>query len=546
MTAQISKGQKTATDIASLLRARNPLIQVTSREEARVERYLTEAAAAGGYKILFWDVAQGITTLDGKPHNSFKDAQDPTAAFKYVRSEAEKGEKGTRQVWVFRDLSVWLDGQAGAAPRRELRNLAKYLPSVPRKSSQAIVILTTAATVPDDLAGHATVIDFPLPDRSEIEKVLQNAIDSLPEFENGKDGKPDASKPLRANAAPADVRDLAIDAAVGLTEEEAASCYAKSLVQTKKIDPTIVSSEKKRVISRERILEWIEPIAGGLDAVGGLENFKAWINVRKHAYTKEARDYGLPLPKGCVLTGVPGCGKSLASKCLPTSWSVPLLRLDPGALKGKFVGDSEGNVRKATKVIEALGRCIVWIDEIEKGMQGSDGNSADGGVSSDQLSVLLNWFQERKGEAFVIVTSNDLTKLPPELIRKGRFDEVFFVDLPNHEERKSVLLAALRANGRADLEIDFEAIADATENFSGAEIAELVPTALYVAYDDLAREITTEDLLAAANDVQPMAVTDEKRIEAIRSKASTLRPATAQAKAGSAHTGGRKLDLEAA
>lgn len=530
MTAQISKGQKTATDISSLLRARNPLIQVISREEARVEGFLAEAAGSAGYKILFWDIAQGVTTLDGKVSTKFKDAQDPAAAFKYVRSEAEKGEKGERQLWIFRDLSIWLDGQAGAAPRRELRNLAKYLPSVDRKSAQAIVILTTSATVQDDLAGHATVIDFPLPDRSEIEKVLQTALDSLPEE-------------LKADAAPNGTRDLAIDAAVGLTAEEAASCYAKSLVQTKKIDPAIVANEKKRVISRERVLEWIEPVNGGLDAVGGLENFKAWLAPRKNAYSAKAREYGLPAPKGVVLTGIPGCGKSLAAKCTPTSWGVPLLRLDPGALKGKFVGDSEGNVRKALKVIEALGRCIVWIDEIEKALQGSDGNSADGGVSSDQLGVLLNWFQERKSEAFVIVTSNDLTKLPPELLRKGRFDEIFFVDLPNHDERKSVLLASLKANGRGAIKVNFEKLSDATEGFSGAEIAELVPTALYVAFDDDAREITTDDLLAAAGDVEPMSKTEEKRVALIREKAANLRPATAQAKAGAAGSKSRKIDL---
>jgi AAA+ superfamily predicted ATPase len=529
-TAQLSKGQKTATDISSLLRARNPLIQVISREEARVERFLAEAAASAGYKILFWDIAQGVTNLDGKPNNSFRDSQDPATAFGFVRTEADKGDRGERQVWVFRDLSTWLEGVPGAAPRRQLRNLAKYLPSVGRKSAQAIIILTTSSTVPDDLAGHATVIDFPLPDRSEIEKVLQNAIDSMPED-------------LRATAAPNGTRDMAIDAAVGLTEEEAASCYAKSLVQSRTIDPTIVSSEKKRVISRERVLEWIEPVSDGLDAIGGLENFKAWLAPRKNAYSAKARAYGLPAPKGVVLTGIPGCGKSLAAKCTPTAWGVPLLRLDPGALKGKFVGDSEGNVRKALKVIEALGRCIVWIDEIEKALQGSDGNSADGGVSSDQLGTLLNWFQERKSEAFVIVTSNDVTKLPPELIRKGRFDEVFFVDLPNYDERKSVVLAALKANGRGSIKIDFDAVADATETFSGAEIAELVPTALYVAFEDDAREITTEDLLAAAKKVVPMAKTAEARIKVIRDWGATnARPATAATKL-TVVNGGRKIDL---
>src|ERR1035437_2592981 len=472
MTAQISKGQKTATDISSLLRARNPLIWVITREEARVEGFLTEAAAAAGYRTLFWDIAQGVTNLDGTPSTSIRGAEDPAEAFKALRAEAAKGDKGTRQTWVFRDLPTWLEGTSGAAPRRQLRNLAKYLPGVGRKSAQAIIVLTTEANVPADRAGHATVIEWPLPDRSEIEKVLDSAINSLSEID-------DDGKPLRSLAAPNGTRDQAINSAVGLTAEEAASCYAKSLVQTRKIDPAIVANEKKRVIARERVLEWIDPIKGGLDAVGGLENLKSWLVARKTAYSPAARDYGLPAPKGGVLVGISGCGKSLTAKAVATAWGVPLLRLDLGALKDKFVGGSEGTLRKALKVIEAMGRCVVWIDEIEKAMQGATGGgSSDGGVSADALGTILSWMQERSGEAFVIATANDVSSLPPELLRKGRFDEVFFVDLPNTAERKGVLKAALWANGRDKVKIDFSAVAEETDTFTGSEVAELVSTAL--------------------------------------------------------------------
>jgi AAA+ superfamily predicted ATPase len=545
MTAQISQGLKTATDITSLLRARNPLIWVITREEARVEGFLTEAAASAGYKTLFWDIAQGVTNLDGKPSSTIRDAQDPATAFAALRNEADKGEKGTRQTWIFRDLPTWLEGTPGAAPRRQLRNLAKYLPGVGRKSAQALIVLTTEANVPADLAGHATVIEWPLPDRSEIEKVLESAINSLPEFEtNEETGELDTSKPLRSLAATNGTRDQAINAAVGLTAEEAASCYAKSLVQTRKIDPLIVANEKKRVIARERVLEWFDPIKGGLDAVGGLENLKSWLVARKAAYSPAARDYGLPAPKGAVLVGISGCGKSLTAKAVATAWGVPLLRLDLGALKDKFVGGSEGNLRKALKVIEAMGRCVVWIDEIEKAMQGATGGgSSDGGVSADALGTILSWMQERDGEAFVIATANDVSSLPPELLRKGRFDEVFFVDLPNGSERKSVLKAALKANGREKVKVDFDAVADATIDFTGAEIAELVPTALYIGFADGAREITTQDLLDAAADVVPLSKSSEKKITALREWGATnARAATAATKL-SVVTGGRKLDL---
>jgi SpoVK/Ycf46/Vps4 family AAA+-type ATPase len=534
MTAQTSKGQTTATDISSLLRARNPLIWVITREEARVEGFLIEAAAAAGYKTLFWDIAQGVTNIDGKVNTSFRDAQDPATAFGFLRTEADKvvtGDKDNRQAWVFRDLPTWLEGTPGAQPRRILRNLAKHLPSVGKKSAQAIIILTTETNVPADLAGHATVIEWPLPDRSEIEEVLETAINSLPDD-------------IKDQAAPNGARDLAIDAAVGLTAEEAASCYAKSLVQTKKIDPAIVSNEKKRVIARERVLEWFDPIKGGLDAVGGLENLKGWLVARKTAYSPAARDYGLPAPKGAVLVGISGCGKSLTAKAVATAWGVPLLRLDLGALKDKFVGGSEGNLRKALKVIEAIGRCVVWIDEIEKAMQGaSGGGSSDGGVSADALGTILSWMQERSGEAFVIATANDVSSLPPELLRKGRFDEVFFVDLPNVTERKSVLKAALKANGREKVKVDFDAVADATENFTGSEIAELVPTALYVGFADGGREINTVDLVRAAKDVVPLSQSSEKKITALREWGKTNARAASLAATATTGSKGRKIDL---
>lgn len=548
-TTTISRGQTASADISSLIRARNPLIWISSREEGRVEGYLVKAAKAAGYDILFWDIAQGVTTLDGKPHKSFRDAQDPTTAFTFIRAEAERTlnptEKSNRTVWVFRDLPAWLEGQPGAVPRRHLRNFAKSLPRAARKTAQCIIILTPDATLPPDLAGNATVVEFPLPDRIEIEEVLNSAVNSLPEFKNGKDGKPDTTQPLRVNAVTDDTRDHCIDAAVGLTADEAASCYAKSVVMCNRIDPVIVSAEKKRVISKSGVLEWIEPVKGGLDAVGGLENVKTWLEERKNARGTAARAYGLPAPKGIVLTGIPGCGKSLSAKCVPTAWEVPLLRLDLGALKDKFVGGSEGNLRKALKVVEAMGACIVWIDEIEKAMQGATSGSADGGVSADALGTILNWMQERTNEAFVIATANDVTSLPPELLRKGRFDEVFFVDLPNDEERKSVLKAALKANGRADIKIDLDAVSAASPSFTGSEIAELVPTALYAAFANKGREITTQDLLNAAVKVVPLARTAEARIKAIREwGAQNARPATLSVADVNNATDGIEVDLD--
>ena len=498
-TTTLSKGQQVAADVSALLRARNPLLWIVTREEARVEGFIAEAAASAGYPAHFWDVAQGVTSIAGKKEQV--GGEDLEATLTAIRERAEK-EGSERGVWILRDLPVWLAGPMGAKPLRQLRNLARLFP--PRERAQPIIVLTPEANVPADLTGQATVIEWPLPDRTEIAKILDTAINTLPEKD--KDGKP-----LRSVAAPNGVREAAIEAAIGLSGEEAQSCFARSLVQTRKIDPIHVASEKKRVIARERVLEWYDPLPNGLDAVGGLETFKAWLLGRRSAYSKEAREYGLPAPQGVLAVGVSGCGKTLLAQATATAYRIPLLKLDLGALKGKFVGESEANIRKAFRTIEAVGRCVVWLDEIEKSLQGSTSGSADGGVSADALGAILTWMQERRGQAFIFATANDITGLPPELLRKGRFDEIWFVDVPNVEERKAVLKAALVKYGRPNVKIDFAAVTAECPEFTGAEIAAIVPDALFTAFNDGAREITTADLIEAAGTVVPLTTTASEK-----------------------------------
>lgn len=509
-----SRSEIVAADIAALLRARNPLLWIVTREEARVERYLFEAAAAAGYVARFWDVAAGVTGLDGKQIPGVGD-KDPGLMMEQIAQYARNSTTMGRGVWVMRDLPAWLTGPGGIATLRQLRNLTRLLPTIEPKQAQAVIVITASGDVPAELSAIATVIEWPLPDRIEIAEELDAAIASMPEN-------------LQKTAAPNGTRDVAIDAAVGLSGEEAASCYAKSLVQHKYIDPVAVAQEKRRVITREKVLEWFDPLPGGLDAVGGLENLKKWLMQRKLAFSPKAREYGLPAPKGALLVGISGCGKSLTAKAVATGWEVPLLRLDMGALKSKFVGESEGLIRKAFKVIEAIGRCVVWIDEIEKALQGATSGSADGGVSSDALGSILSWMQERKGEAFVIATANDVSQLPPELLRKGRFDEIWWVDLPTPEERQAILAATLKSFGRKKPNILWNKVVNVTEDFTGAEIAAIVPEALFNAFADGGREINTGDLVEAAVTVVPLAKTAAEKIAKLREWAKgRARPATA-------------------
>lgn len=547
-----SKSDEVAADVSALLRARNPLLWIVTREEARVEKYLAKAAAAAGYIPRTWDCGRGIADIAGKTDEFGDDTIDIGETLKVIRKRADA--KSDRGVWIMRDLPPWLNGPPGMVTCRQVANLARDLPGMERDAAQALIVLSSSKDIPPELSGHATVIEWPIPDRAEVASALDALISGLPEFhtkldEYTKQPVPDTDRPFRALAAPNGVREAAIDAAIGLTNVEAQSCFSKSIVQLRRIDPAMVANEKKRVISREKVLEWFDPLPGGLDSVGGLDQLKGWLTQLETAWSPAARAYGLPAPKGTFIAGITGCGKSLTAKATATAFKCPLLKLDLGALKGKFVGDSEQNLRKAFGVIEAIGKCVVWIDEIEKALAGATQGGSDGGVSSDQLGGLLQWMQESKSGAFVIATANDITGLPPELMRKGRFDELWFVDLPNPTERVEVLRAALKSLGRSINTLDPNGVAQviaATDAFTGSEIAAIVPDAMRVAFNDGGREITAEDLIASANSVTPISRTAATTIQKMREWAEgKARFATTPTKSGkkATTTDSRVLDV---
>ena len=492
----MTKSQMMTADIDALLRARCSFLWIVTSEEARVEGYLLEAARLGSYFPRTWDAAQGVAELTGKVDTSIG-SPDPGDTLRAIKERSENGNE--RGLWIMRDLPAWTTGPAGVLTMRQLRNLARSLPETPLEKAQAIVVLSPSSEVPPELAAHATVMEWPLPDREEIGDILDDIAQRYSlKITNGE-------------------REAAIDAAVGLSGEQAESCYSKSLVQTKKIDPAMVAAEKKRVISRLSGLEWIDPVPGGLDAIGGLDTLKVWLMSRSTAYTPAAREYGLPAPRGALLVGPPGTGKTYCAKCASTAWGgIPLLKWDLNAMKGKFVGQSEQNFRAAIRIIEAIGRCVVLVDEIEKALAGATQGAADGGVSADALGTLLSWMQDRKGDAFVIATSNNADALPPELLRKGRFDEVWFVDLPNANERAAVLDATLRTFKRTIDVKDSIKVAAECVDFTGSEIAAIVPEAMFTAFNDGKREPTAADLIEAAKNVVPLSKTASEKIKKLR------------------------------
>lgn len=521
-----TKSQVAAGKINAGLRARNAFIWIKTPEEARVERYLIEACAAAAYIPRFWDCGAGVQDVGGNrlPIGSI----DLTQTLEAIRERALDQTSRERCVWILRDLAPWLSGAGAQLTVRPLRNLVRLLPTVPRDRAQAIIVISAAGDIPPELAGNAVVVDWPNPDRDEIAEILDNLAKAYSLDLNGS-------------------RDQAIDAAVGLTGDEAAACYATSLVTQKRIDPVVVAQEKKAVIAKSGSLEWMEPLKNGFDQVGGLDVIKSWMLQRTMAYTPAARAYGLAIPKGIVVVGVSGCGKTLIAKAI--AWAlgrVPLLRWDINAGKSKFLGESEGNLRKTIKTIESVGKCVVLIDEIEKVLAGAVQGAADGGTSADILGTLLTWMQERQNsEAFIVATSNDVSQLPPEILRKGRWDELFWVDLPTHHERIEVLKAALREHGRSwNGDIDWNGLATATDRFTGAEIASLVPDAMFAAFADNGREVDANDIVRVARNVSPLSETAKEKIDAMRKwSVGRARPATTPDVLQVVTSAGRQLDM---
>lgn len=502
-----TRGAIVAAEITALLKARNTLLWITTGEESRVEAALVEAGASATYEVRFVDCDQGITSATGEV---LENAQDPSRALDFIASTP------TRALYVLRDWHVWVKDPT---TQRKLKNLARKLESAPRAEMRAMVVLTYSSDVPPELQGNATCIDYPLPDRAEIAATL------------------DAITELYPNMAPTNgAREAAIGAALGLTIQGAKNCYAKSLVTSKSIDAAIVANEKKRIVNGIAGLEWFDVDARGLAAMGGGDLLKEATRLLGGAYGPRARAYGLTCPKGYVLVGPPGTGKSLFAKCVAAALGCPLLRGDLNATAGKFVGDSEKTIRRLFQTVDAVGRCVLWLDEVEK-MFNAGPAGADGGVSADRLGAFLSWMQEKRSEVFVLATANDVRSLPPEMLRKGRFDDIWFIDLPTQRERVEVVNAAMVQYGRDPSTVDAATVASACAGFVGAEIASLVPSAMLVAFSDGERAITTADLLNAARAVVPLSKTSADKIENLRAwakgrarPASTPETATADAR----------------
>jgi len=486
------------SELETLIRARYPIIYIVSWEEKRVEDALRAIAQNRGKKIYFWTITQGMVL---NPNAQDSATRDPMNALNFVMDSREQA------LFVLKDYHPFI---SEVSVTRRLRDLTVAL----KMSYKTLIILAPILKLPNELEKEITVVDYGLPDRDDLDRLLEGIIQSV------KD-----NPQINTNLTDLE-RDQVLKAAQGLTANEAENVFAKSLVEKHRFDVDVILGEKEQIIRKSGILEYY-PFSEKIGDVGGLDLLKDWMEKRTVAFTEKARAFGLPEPRGVLLLGVQGCGKSLSAKAIGSLWRLPLLRLDVGRIFAGIVGSSEENMRKAIRVAESVAPCILWLDELEKGFSGTQSSGmSDGGTTARVFGTFLTWMQDKRAAAFVVATSNDVTSLPPELLRKGRFDEIFFIDLPSKEERKQIFKIHLQKRKRNPDDFDLEQLAAATPGFSGAEIEAVVVEALYDAFDEV-RELTTESIIAAAHNSVPLSMTMSERIEELRAWAETrARPAS--------------------
>jgi SpoVK/Ycf46/Vps4 family AAA+-type ATPase len=490
-------------ELSILIQAQYPLIYLVTSEEERAEQAIAAIAQAGKpqRRLFLWTVTHGIVEY-GQPRNVTQhNTVSPEAAVEWATRQRDPA------IFVFKDLHPFVDSPAVTRWLRDA--IASF-----RGSQRTILLMSPVQQIPIELEKEVAVLDFAMPDMAELNQVLSQQLDLT-----------------RNRRITTETREKLLKAALGLTRDEAEKVYRKAQVTTGRLteeEVSIVLSEKKQLIRRNGILEYIEEDET-IQSVGGLEELKRWLTQRSNAFTERAREYGLPQPKGMLILGVPGCGKSLIAKTTSRLWGLPLLRLDMGRVyDGSMVGRSEANLRNALKTAESISPAILFIDELDKAFAGTAGSAdSDGGTSSRIFGSFLTWMQEKDSPVFVMATANRVERLPGEFLRKGRFDELFFVDLPNAEERKDIFRIHLSKRKRDITRFDLDQLANVSDGFSGAEIEQALVAAMYDAFAQ-EREFTQLDIIAAVKATQPLSKTMSEQVTALRDWArQRARPAAA-------------------
>lgn len=483
------------TSLELLLRAGHPLVSIQTTDESRAMQVIETTARLTNRQVFEWSLSRGLWALASvsDPTHSMVGPAKPVEALERVRQTAHGG------VYVFKDLAPHCKD---ASVYRQLRDLQGLL-----RTTHSTLILLDSTSLPPEVRRMVVRYDLPWPSSDELEDVVKETFQRI---------KTESLYEVKSQLTRKEMDQL-VQSLRGLTVTEAEQVIATAVYR----NYSLTGADIPHVVEAKRQLlgamGCLESVAADFspDDLGGLDNLKRWLRTRRGGFSPDARTYGLEPPRGVLMIGVQGCGKSLCAKVVAAEWRMPLLRLDPGVLYQKFVGETETRLREALAQAEAMSPVVLWIDEIEKAFASASAQSADGGLSQRMFGTLLSWMQDHRHPIFVIATANQLESLPPELLRKGRFDEIFFVDLPGFEARVQILSIHLSRRGRDPAKFELEEISHAVDGFSGAEIEQLVITAMYTGFA-AGREFTSHDLLEASRLTRPLSVVMADRVDALR------------------------------
>jgi len=498
-----------------MMRARYPLLYIVTAEEEPLEQVLYAVAAQSTptRRIIFWDMVRGWSD------NGADKGSPMSALLRIGRPEDPHNPKDfDNAIFVMRDLHPYLKLHYPISDKhssivRELTSLMREL----KRDRKTLILTSYILEIPPELSEEVTVIDFPLPNVPEISSLIRRLV--IPEK-------------LKVTGL---AWEQLVKACQGLSRARIQRVLAKALAEKQQIsesDIAKVLEEKRQAIRQTGILEFFT-VRESLKNVGGLENLKQWVRIRQDAFTEEARRYGIPNPKGVLLVGIQGTGKSLSAKTIAHEWRLPLLRLDTGRLFGGIVGESESRVRQMIQLAEAIAPCVLWIDEIDKAFGNINGGmDGDSGTSRRVFGSLITWMQEKTSPVFIVATANNVRILPAELLRKGRFDEIFFLNLPTESERQEIFrvhLQRLRPGRVRDF--DLSLLARQSQNFSGAEIEQGIVDGMHLAFGRGSignrQDFTTEDIIRAIEETVPLAAIARDQIEALKQWAAEAGARTA-------------------
>jgi SpoVK/Ycf46/Vps4 family AAA+-type ATPase len=485
-------------EIETLVRARYPILYIITNEELRVQTLLMEIAAKRQKKVFEWTCSSGLVPAGSSIQSQRSrnaSTKEPGAALDLIIDQVEPA------IFLFKDFHPFLT-RSNVSIIRRLKDIALHL----KNSFKTIVIISPVMEIPPELEKEITVLNFPQPTKEDLAALLEKILEDVREFKHVQIDLDEHG------------RDRLLQAAMGLTLAEAENVFAKIIVKYQRLGAEHVGevfAEKQQIIRKSGLLEYYAS-EEDFQQVGGLAVLKDWLNKRAVAFSAEANAFGLPPPKGVLLLGVQGCGKSLCAKAVSRLWELPLLRFDMGRMFGSLVGSSEENVRRAIAVAESIAPAVLWVDEIDKAFSGTQSSGmTDGGTTARVFGTFLTWLSEKTAPVFVVATANDVSQLPPELLRKGRLDEIFYVDLPSRAERTEIFRIHLAKRGRPAEGFDLGGLADASHDFSGAEIEAAVISALYDAF--YAKEsLGTQHLLVALRQTVPLAKTMAEKVTAQR------------------------------